>query len=269
MYKQGRLIHNLTENEKRFRDIILSTSDWFWETDEQGRYIFVSGRIKEILGYSEEELIGKTPFDFMDKDEAKKITEIFEKSIEKKETIKNLENWNIHKKGYKVLLSTNGIPILDNNQKLIGYRGVDKDITEQKKLEKKLKSVEIKLESMLIYSPYFIVTVDISGIIIDINHSVSKLTLEEVIGTSVYNYIPKNQEKIYDKYLKKCFQFRKVINTEFKDEVENRIYSIRFIPIKDDHKVNYIMIVANDITEKKKCQEENKELRRRIKELEN
>jgi PAS domain S-box-containing protein len=259
---------NCTEKEERFRDIVKSTSDWFWEVDFQGKYTFVFGRIKEILGYSEEEVIGKTPFDFMKKEDAEKISKIFKNIFNKKVIIKNLENWNINKNGEKVLLLTNGVPILGKNKKLLGYRGVDKDITKHRRTENRLKSLEIKLQSILIYSPYFIVTVDIFGKVININHTASELALKEVIGTSVYNYVPRDQKEIYNKYLNKSFKTKKVIKTELKDK-EGRSYSVRFVPIKDYEEVNSVMIIANDITEQKIYMEESKELKNKIKNLEN
>ena len=57
----------------------------------------------------------------------------------KKLPIRDLENWNFTKEGKRVLLLTNGLPILDSRGKLEGYRGIDKDITNQKESEDKRK----------------------------------------------------------------------------------------------------------------------------------
>jgi len=52
----------LLESEERFRGISHSMADWIWEVDKYGRYTFASGKVKEILGYEPEELIGKNSF---------------------------------------------------------------------------------------------------------------------------------------------------------------------------------------------------------------
>ncbi len=125
----------LRESEKRFKDISFSMADWIWEVDEKGVYTYCSDKVQNVLGYSVDEIIGKTPFDFMDHEEAEKIKNIFKQILEQKKPIKDLENWNINKDDRKICLLTNGIPILDENGNITGYRGVDKDITERKKAE--------------------------------------------------------------------------------------------------------------------------------------
>ena len=59
-----------------------------------------------------EDVIGKTPFDFMPADEAKRVGAIFADIAARKAPIKDLENWNITKNGERICLLTNGVPIL-------------------------------------------------------------------------------------------------------------------------------------------------------------
>jgi PAS domain S-box-containing protein len=136
----------LKESEKRFRDISYSMADWIWEVDNNGRYTFASESVKEILGYPPEELIGKTPFDLMTEDDAKHIGKFFKRIVSEKKPIIDLENWNLTKKGKKICLLTNGVPMFDENGVLIGYRGVDKDITEAKHIEEE----KIQLQTQLV-----------------------------------------------------------------------------------------------------------------------
>jgi rsbT co-antagonist protein RsbR len=132
----------LRESEARFRDMALSTSDWMWEVDSQGRYTYCSEKVVDVLGYTVEEILNKTPFDLMPPNEAARIGEIFGEIVANKQPIVDLENWNVRKDGRKACLLTNGVPLLDQEDNLIGYRGVDKDITERKQVEEKLKELE-------------------------------------------------------------------------------------------------------------------------------
>jgi PAS domain S-box-containing protein len=138
----------LRESESRFRDIVLSTSDWVWEINEQGKYCFCSDRIEEILGFTVDEIIGKSPFDFMPQEEMKRVGAIFQNIVETKSPIVDLENWNLHKDGHKVCLLTNGFPLFDETGKTIGYRGADKDITERKRTEEALEKSESTLRAI-------------------------------------------------------------------------------------------------------------------------
>lgn len=125
----------LKKSEERLRDITFSMSDWVWEVDENGVYTYSSQKSFDLLGASSEDVIGKTPFDFMPPDEAKRVAAIFSEIAANKAPIKDMENWNIRKNGEIFCLLTNGVPILDEAGNLQGYRGVDKDITERKKAE--------------------------------------------------------------------------------------------------------------------------------------
>ncbi|MBE9582060.1 MAG: PAS domain S-box protein [Proteobacteria bacterium] len=151
----------LRVNEERFRDIALSMADWIWEVDKNGVYTHCSERVEDILGYRPDEIMGKTPFDLMAQDEAKKAREIFSKMARKKEPIAELVNWNISKEGRPVCLLTNGIPILAEEGNLKGYRGVNKDVTESKLAEKALRESEERYRALFEGSAEGILVADV------------------------------------------------------------------------------------------------------------
>jgi PAS domain S-box-containing protein len=124
------------------RDIVNTMADWAWETDADGAYTSVSGNYEQILGYTAEELLGRTPFDLMPEDEARRIRRAFEEHVAEKRPIEDLENWNVRKDGRRICLLTNGIPLLDDGGNLIGYRGVDRDITERTELRRQLEHAQ-------------------------------------------------------------------------------------------------------------------------------
>ena len=128
----------LQKSEERLRDILFSTADWVWEVDENGKYTYSSQKGIDFFESSQDEIIGKTPFDFMPEDEAKRVATIFNQIVALREPIKDLENWNNGKDGKKICLLTNGVPIFDNEGHLKGYRGIDKNITERKNAEQEL-----------------------------------------------------------------------------------------------------------------------------------
>lgn len=139
--------NSLKQSEERLRDIMFSTMDWIWEVDEKGRYTYSSQRGVDFFDVAPDEIIGKTPFDFMDPDEAERVTAILAELASKKMPIKDFENWSIGRDGKKICLLTNGVPILDNDGQLLGYRGVDKDITDWKQAEQELITAKEKAEA--------------------------------------------------------------------------------------------------------------------------
>ena len=68
----------LQRSNERFRSLVETTSDWIWEVDQNGTYTYVSPKIRDLLGYEPDEVIGKTPFDLMPSDEAEQIFKTFE-----------------------------------------------------------------------------------------------------------------------------------------------------------------------------------------------
>ena len=132
--------------ELRFRSLVDNASDWIWEVDENGVYVFSSPRVQHILGYSPEEVLGKKPIDFMPAQEARRVAKIFAEHASARQPLVNFENVNNHKNGYEVVLATSGEPIVDSEGRFRGFRGVDKDVSERKKIVQSLQNIQLKEE---------------------------------------------------------------------------------------------------------------------------
>lgn len=146
-------------NEERYRILVEHVSDWIWEVDNNGVYTYASPQIEGILGFSPNEILGKTPFDLMSPAEAKRVRPIFNKLLSQNLPIKELENINLHRDGHEVILETSGSPIMNGEGVCIGYRGVDRDITSRKLSERRQQ----QLLDIIDASPDFIATIDITG----------------------------------------------------------------------------------------------------------
>ena len=138
----------LQESETRFKNIAESMSDWIWEVNAEAVYTYCSEEEKTHLGYTVDEIIGKTPFDFLDPSNLEDVRTAFGKFVSEKRSFRDLENWNITKDGQRKCLLTSGVPILSQNNDFLGYRGVDKDITERKQAEEALRGNEEKFRNV-------------------------------------------------------------------------------------------------------------------------
>ena len=132
----------LRQSEERLRSLIETSRDWVWEVDATGHYTYCSARVKDLLGYEPEEVIGKTPFDFMLPEEAKRVGAEFAAVAQERRALLNLENINLHKDGREVILETSGLPMFLPDGSLAGFRGLDRDITERKRAEEELRASE-------------------------------------------------------------------------------------------------------------------------------
>lgn len=140
----------LRESEAKFRNLVESTSDWIWEVDERGIYTYASPQVHESLGYTVDEVIGKSPFDLMAPDEAARMEVVFEAVKRERKPLRALENANLHKDGHVVFMETSGSPVVDAQGVFKGYRGIDRDITERKEAEKERRASAEKLEQTLL-----------------------------------------------------------------------------------------------------------------------
>ncbi len=136
----------LVASEAKFRDLIEDTVDWIWELNSQGVYTYSSPQVTEFIGYSPEEVLGKTPFDLMPAEEVERVGKIFQGIVARREVFHDLENSNIHKNGSTVVLETSGRPIFDSKGTFCGYRGIDREITQRKKSEKVLRQQREQLQ---------------------------------------------------------------------------------------------------------------------------
>lgn len=131
----------LQKSEERFRNLVETSSDWVWEVNQQFVFTYASPRCLEILGYTPEEMLGKTCFELMPPEEARRVAEIFNAIAIQHQPFHCLETINYHKDGHRVVLETSGIPVFDAEAQFCGYRGIDRDITDRKQTETSLQSL--------------------------------------------------------------------------------------------------------------------------------
>lgn len=141
---------NLRESDERLQQIINQSQTVIWEIDARGMYTFVSPVSKNVWGYNPEELIGKKYYYDLHPELGRKIfKEQTQKIFDRKENFQNFINPIESGDGGIVWVVTNGVAITDENNKLIGYRGSDKDITELKNAENEIRILNEELEERI------------------------------------------------------------------------------------------------------------------------
>ncbi len=137
----------LLASEKRFADIVHASADWVWEVDTEVRYTYASASVQDILGYTAEELLGKTPFELMPAEEGQRLSALFSQISHQQQPFHDLDNLNCCKDGTLRHLQSSGYPILDAQGQLLGYRGMARDVTAQKQYEQNLRQQSAELHA--------------------------------------------------------------------------------------------------------------------------
>ena len=202
--EQRKAENKLIESEKKIRDILSSTTDIAWEVNEKGQIIYISGKVKEILGYEPKELIGKTPYYVMSPKEKIRTKKVFHGALLDKVNITDFECEVLTKTGDIRVFLTNGIPVFGPDKKLIGYRGVEKDVTDRKRNEEKFQELFDNMKSGVIV--YKFNDKDNDFIVKDFNQAAEKIKGKkrgELLGKKLLKISPEFKENgVYDNYFK-------------------------------------------------------------------
>jgi len=184
-------------SQQRYQALVENMNDWIWEVDVDGVYTYVSPNVNEILGFSVKEVLGKTPFDFMSSNEARRVSEIFSEIVTAQKPIDKLESICIKKNGREVLFETSAKPYFNSKGELQGYRGVCRDITEHRRAGNELREERARLDYIM----------SITGTGIDI-----------VDGDYNLHFVDKGWQRIYgNPDGRKCYEYFKGLNEPCSD----------------------------------------------------
>lgn len=128
----------LRRSEERFRSLANLSSDWYWETDTEGRFTFISEGIHRLFGTSSEDVIGKTRLERAADRQQPGLHEYLEKYA-KREPFKEIV-YSVYVPSKRTIRHSaiSGEPVWENGA-FVGYRGVGRDITEQMQTRQRLQ----------------------------------------------------------------------------------------------------------------------------------
>jgi len=135
----------LHEREEMVRAFVETCREWIWSIDLDGRHTYCNPSVEEILGYRPEEMVGRPSFDLMHEADRKMIETNWPVWIAQQHGWKHLPiRWR-HKNGTWRYLESNAVPIINPKGQLIGFRGVDRDVTDRQEAEDRLQRMEAQL----------------------------------------------------------------------------------------------------------------------------
>jgi two-component system, cell cycle sensor histidine kinase and response regulator CckA len=191
----------IEEANHRYHSLAEQSRTMIWEVNADGLYSYVSQVSETVWGYRPEELVGKKHFYDIHSEERREAFKAtaFE-TIARKGCFRDLEHPVRTKNGRTVWVSTNGIPILNDEGELLGYRGSSTDITERKGAEEERRHSEQRyrslFENMQNGFTYCKMLYDdrnrpVDFVTLDVNDAFERVTrLRGVVGRPVSEVIP-------------------------------------------------------------------------------
>lgn len=126
------------EAAQRLRDVVDAAGEYIWEVDARGHYTYLSGRVREVLGFAPEELLGRSPFDLVPPVDLAAVRARSEHLGGRQTAFRDFEHRVIRADGEVIWLSINGVPAFNADGVWSGYRGAGLDITSRKEAEQAL-----------------------------------------------------------------------------------------------------------------------------------
>jgi len=250
----------LRENEEKYRTILESIEDGYFEVDIAGNLTFFNDSLCKMLGYSRDKLMGMNNKEYMDQENAKKVYEKYNRIYKTRKPDKGFECGYIRKDGTGRHAETSVSLIKDSEDNPIGFRGIFRDITEKKQMEAELIQTKNFLQNIFDSSINGITTTDLKGNIISFSPKILDdlgYEQEDITGKKVYSLYGNGIEDA------------KTIMKELEEKGELRNHEMRLIrkdgelidintstsPLRNEKgEIIGTLGIYSDITEKKKLE---------------
>ena len=263
--ERKRIEEALKEREKRFSDIVENALEWIWEVNADGKYIYSSPVVEQILGYKQKDILTKYFYDLFVPEEREDLKKAAFEAFAQRQPIKNFINKNVRKDGRTVYLMTSGVPVFDEDNNWTGYRGVDTDITENIQAEQALKESEEKFSKAFFSSPEIMVIINQENRqYIEVNDSFLKTTgysRDEIKGHKIEELVMLENREDEAKMSRLFEEQGKVTGEEFNfrmksGEVLTWLCSMELITLGG---VPCMLAAATDITRRKRAEQLQKD----------
>ena len=165
----------LKESETQYRTIVENTDELITQVDENGRFVFVNHKAKNIFGIEPKDCIGRYAFDFVHPDDKEDTKDMFRKWVVSRDNYFTFENRQVNINGeiHQMLWTINTVRGNDGN--IMGLLSIGHDITGRKRMENLLKENEHRLERIFAQSPIGAAIVSMQGFFVRVNEALCKM----------------------------------------------------------------------------------------------
>lgn len=233
------------------------STEWFWETDPDHRFTYVSNEGTATTGLTLSDLAGRQRMDIaVDPQDGKWTRHLAD--LDAHRPFWGFEYSVMAASGAIAHLSTSGEPRFDESGRFTGYRGATSDITERRKVEQELRRARDLFQSVMEHAPMGIVLKDSDGRYQEVSQEWQRrfgYSRDEVVGKTPSELLPADIAKLYEASDSAVLnQGRKIVREEKLEEPNGRDghYLTTLFPTLDrEGGVSGMGLISVDITERK------------------
>ncbi len=276
------------EREKSLLDaLLLYSPDAIYFKDLDSRFIRCSKSVAQLAGFTEEkELIGLSDFDLYPEEEAQVARDIELQVMRSEQASLNKISKNTMPDGSHTYVSNTKIPLYDKDKKVIGMFGISRDITDQKVIEEKATQRAILLECLMENFPEVIYFKDRESKFIKVSSKLAELwgakNADDLIGKSDFDFFGEHAQRAFEdeqEIIRSGVPILEKVETEDLKGGQKRYVLTSKLPLKDRSGLTIGTFgMSRNITDEKNaeakikkqeklladCNEENKELRKKL-----
>ncbi|MBU1149654.1 MAG: PAS domain S-box protein [Proteobacteria bacterium] len=183
----------LRESEERYRNILESIEEGYYEVDIAGNFTFFNDSICELLGYSKYELKGMNNRQYTDEENAKTLYRAFSKVYTTGKPTKEFDWEVIRKDGTTRFIEASVSLIRDSEDTPIGFRGIVRDITQRKRAEEERERLlaEIAAKNQELESFVYTISHDLRAPLVSMDgfYSLLKRESQDQLGEQGRHYL--------------------------------------------------------------------------------
>jgi PAS domain S-box-containing protein len=236
--------------EEYFRVLVERAADGIFISTLEGVFVEVNPGGHRLLGYEPGELLGKTIADVVPPSEQERLSRSVARVLDGE--IATAE-WATLRKDGSVMETEVTAQRLGNH-----LLAVLRDLGQRKTFERKIRESEARLRSIIETAPDVILTVDRAGTILFINRTFPPLTLDQVIGTSCFDYVAREARSRVEAALTKVFSTREIDEYEVLgppwSDGEPEWVSVRAGPLIEGERVVAATLCATSVTKRKRAE---------------
>ena len=247
----------LLASEARFRHFAELSADWFWETDLDQRFKYISStEVFDKAPAQPEKWVGRTRWEMTPELTGTTIAESIQSYMDRGEEFHDLRHHFVHSERGETWISISGKPVRDVEGTLIGYRGIGENITAQEVARRKLKEQELLLRLVIDNVPSTVYLKDLDGRFLLANSKQLKFlnrSQDEVIGRNLSEIFDSEWAQEYERQDREVIESREIRSYDIvveMDDGQHRLHVTKFPVFDTDGNFLAIGGINVDVTER-------------------